>query len=81
MINNGDPENHLDIVQLLIDHGVDLNAFDEDSFTTLMSGKFILHLASSITYHLNHRPSITLKRSLRYGSLSWDEGKKVNLKN
>ena len=40
MINNGDPENHLDIVQLLIDHGVDLNAIDDtfEGNTPLLSG-------------------------------------------
>jgi hypothetical protein len=38
VINNGDPENHLDIVQLLIDSGVDLNAYDKYLGTALMSG-------------------------------------------
>ena len=39
MINNGDPENHLDIVQLLVNYGVDLNAYDKYFKTALMSGK------------------------------------------
>ena len=43
MFENGDPENHLDIVQLLIDRGVDLNAFDafDHTRTTLMLGKLV----------------------------------------
>jgi ankyrin repeat protein len=40
VINNGDPENHLDIVQLLINSGVDLNAFDDYRQTALMLGRF-----------------------------------------
>jgi ankyrin repeat protein len=39
VINNGDPENHLDIVQLLVNYGVDLNAYDKYFKTALMSGK------------------------------------------
>ena len=41
MIVNGDPEYQLDIVQLLIDHGVDLNASGDFSRTALSFGKFI----------------------------------------
>jgi hypothetical protein len=40
VINNGDPENHLNIVQLLINSGVDLNNFDDSQETALMLGMF-----------------------------------------
>ena len=40
MINNGDPDNHLDIVQLLIDRGVDLNQYGESGYTALILGRF-----------------------------------------
>jgi hypothetical protein len=40
VINNGDPENHLDIVQLLIIYRVDLNAFDDNQKTALILGMF-----------------------------------------
>ena len=36
MIRNGDPDNHLDIVQLLIDRRLDLNQYDEIGLTALM---------------------------------------------
>ena len=41
MIANGDTENHLDIVQLLIDRGVDLNQYDDYGETALMLGRFV----------------------------------------
>ena len=40
MIANGDPENHLDIIQLLIDRGVDLDLFDDNGRTALIEGIF-----------------------------------------
>ena len=40
MIANGDPEIHLDIVQLLIDRGVDLNQYNDYGQTALMLGMF-----------------------------------------
>ena len=42
VISNGDPDNHLDIVQLLIDKGINLNAITDDKTgvdkTALMLG-------------------------------------------
>jgi hypothetical protein len=35
---NGNPESHLDIVQLLINSTVDLNTFDHNLRTALMLG-------------------------------------------
>ena len=50
MIKNGDPENHADIVQLLIDRGVDLNAFDGyPEKTALMLGTLKYRLIILIT--------------------------------
>ena len=51
MIKNGDPENHADIVQLLIDRGVDLNAFDGfyPEKTALMLGMMKYRLIILIT--------------------------------
>ena len=40
MIYNGDPERHLDIVQLLINSDVDLNALDDNEQTALLMGMF-----------------------------------------
>ncbi len=40
MINNGDPERHLDIVQLLINSSVDLNAFNDYQQSALIMGRF-----------------------------------------
>ena len=40
MIENGDPDNHLDIVQLLIDRGADLNQYNDYGLTALMLGRF-----------------------------------------
>jgi hypothetical protein len=40
VINNGYPENHLNIVQLLINSGLDLNNFDDFQETALMLGMF-----------------------------------------
>ena len=39
MINNGNPEENLDVVQLLIDKGVDLKSFDDNGKTGLMAGR------------------------------------------
>ncbi len=41
VIKNGDPERHLDIVQLLINSGPDLNNFDDYQKTALMLGMFL----------------------------------------
>ena len=52
MIKNGDPENHADIVQLLIDRGVDLNALDGSSNppkTALMLGMLKYRLIILLT--------------------------------
>ena len=35
-----EPERHLDIVQLLIDRGLDLNLIDNDGLTALMTCRF-----------------------------------------
>ena len=40
MITNGDPDNHLNIIQLLIDRGVDLNQFNDNGWTALILGRF-----------------------------------------
>jgi hypothetical protein len=38
VIHYGDPESHIDVVQLLINSGVDLNTFDKYHKTALMLG-------------------------------------------
>ena len=52
MIYNGDPDNHLDIVQLLIDRGVELNQYDDNGLTALIWGRFeyswICHLINKL---------------------------------
>ena len=53
MIANGDPENHLDIVQLLIDRRVDLNQYNDNAFTALMLGRFEYFMIHHLKINFN----------------------------